>query len=96
MEFVGLVVTVIGAAIALAAQRRADMQLINRRFDDTQRHIDKRFDDVNKHFDNVNKHFDHTNRRIDDTNRRIDRPIFLFGLRHLIEVDSHSHVLSSR
>ena len=24
------------------------------------------------------------------------RPIFLFGLRHLIEVDSHSHVLSSR
>ena len=26
----------------------------------------------------------------------IGRPIFLFGLRHLIEVDSHSHVLSSR
>lgn len=72
MEFVGLVVTVIGAAIALAAQRWADMQLINRRFDDTQRHIDKRFDDVNKHFDNVNKRFDDTNRRIDDTNRRID------------------------
>ena len=26
----------------------------------------------------------------------LPRPIFLFGLRHLIEVDSHSHVLSSR
>ena len=78
MEFVGLVVTVIGAAIALAAQRRADMQLINRRFDETQRHIDKRFDDMNKRFNNVNKRFDDTNRRIDalESQQREDSAAF--------------------
>ena len=79
METFGLAFTIIAAAIGLAAQRRADMKLINRRFDDvnkriddTHRHFDKRFDDVNKRFDDVNRRFDDGNRRIDDGNKRID------------------------
>ena len=41
--------------------------------------------------------FDNFRRLVEDTWPSMSaRPIFLFGLRHLIEVDSHSHVLSSR
>ena len=69
METLGLAFTIIAVAIALAAQRRADMKLMNRRFDDvnkrfddTHRHFDKRFDDMHRHFD---KRFDGVNKRID-------------------------------
>ena len=65
MEFASLMFAVIAVGIALAMQRRADMKLINSRFDDTNRRID-----------DTNKGIDDTNRRIeklfDDTNRRID------------------------
>ena len=65
MEFASLMFAVIAAGIALAMQRRADMKLINSRFNDTNRRID-----------DTNKGIDDTNRRIeklfDDTNRRID------------------------
>ena len=47
VETVGLAFTIIAAAIALAAQRRADMKLMNRRFDN----VNKRFDDTHGHFD---------------------------------------------
>ena len=58
VETLSLAFTIIAAAIALAAQRRADMKLMSRRFDDVIRHFDKRFDDVNRRIDNVNKRID--------------------------------------
>ena len=61
MEFASLMFAVVGVGIALGMQRRADMKLINSRFDDTNRRID-----------DTNRRIDDTNWRIDDTNRRID------------------------
>ena len=71
VETVSIAFTIIAAAIALAAQRRADMKLMSRRFDDLIRHFDKRFDDVNKRFDDVNRRIDDVNKRIDNVNKRV-------------------------
>ena len=51
VEFASLMFAVIAAGIALAMQRRADMKLINSRFDDTNRRID----DTNKGIDDTTK-----------------------------------------
>ena len=72
MEFASLMFAVIAVGIALAMQRRAEMKLINSRFNDT----NSRFDDTNRRIDDTSKRIDDTNKRIeklfDDTNRRID------------------------
>ena len=74
----GQILTILAVGIALAVQRRSDMKLIDRRFDDinkrfdeSNRRIDKRFDDVNKRFDD--RRFDDINKRFDESNRRIDK-----------------------
>ena len=54
LEFASLMFAVVGVGIALGMQRRADMKLINSRFDDTNRRID-----------DTNWRIDDTNRRID-------------------------------
>ena len=69
---IAIIFTVIAVGVALAAQRRSDMKLMNRRFDD----VNRRFDDVNRRFDDVNhqvdKRFDEVNRRFDDLNHQVD------------------------
>ena len=65
----GQILTILAVGIALAVQRRSDMKLIDKRFDD----INKRIDESNRRFD---KRFDESNLRIDkrfnETNKRID------------------------
>ena len=69
----GQIFAILAVGIALAVQRRSDMKLIDKRFDD----VNRRFDDVNRRFDESNwridKRFDDINRRFDESNRRIDK-----------------------
>jgi peptidoglycan hydrolase CwlO-like protein len=60
---------IIGVGVSLGLFGLANLQVMNKRFDD----VNRRFDDVNKRFDDVNKRIDDTNGRFDDTNRRIDQ-----------------------
>ena len=73
----GQILTILAVGIALAVQRRSDMKLIDKRFDDinkrideSNRRFDKRFDESNRRIDN---RFDDVNKRIDESNRRIDK-----------------------
>ena len=59
----GQILTILAVGIALAVQRRSDMKLIDRRFDES----NKRFDESNRRID---KRFDDTNKRIDALERR--------------------------
>ena len=47
----GQIFTILAVGIALAVQRRSDMKLIDKRFDESNRRFDKRFDDTNKRID---------------------------------------------
>ena len=74
VETVALILTIITTGIALAVQRRWDMKLMNRRFDDVNKRfgdVDKRFDDVNKRLGDVDKRFGDMHSRFDDVNKRL-------------------------
>ncbi len=72
---------------------KAELGLINKRFDSMNESVNKRFDDVNKRFDSmnesVNKRFDSMNesinKRFDDVNKRIDR-LYLIVILNLMGV----------
>jgi hypothetical protein len=50
---------------------------LEKRLDDMQMGINKRFDDINKRFDDMNKRFDD---RFDDMNKRFDMLMWMIGL----------------
>ncbi|MFN3479742.1 MAG: hypothetical protein ACK415_05070 [Thermodesulfovibrionales bacterium] len=79
---------------------KAELGLINKRFDSMNESVNKRFDDINKRFDSmnesVNKRFDDVNKRFDsmnesinkrfdDVNKRIDR-LYLIVILNLMGV----------
>lgn len=50
----------------------AQTELMRQGFDNVNRRLDERLDDVNKRFDDMNKRIDDVNNRLDDVNSRLD------------------------
>ena len=50
----------------------AQTELMQQGFDNVNRRLDERLDDVNKRFDDMNKRIDDVNNRLDDVNSRLD------------------------
>ena len=68
-------VTMLIGFLALAAGQIRSAHALNKRFDETNKETNKRFDDMNKRFDDMNKRFDDVNKRFDDVNKRFDETI---------------------
>ena len=50
----------------------AQTELMQQGFDNVNRRLDERLDDMNKRFDDMNKRIDDVNNRLDDVNNRLD------------------------
>ena len=51
---------------------KSNQESTNKRFEDMQKYMDKRFEAVDRRFDDVNRRFDDVNRRFDDVNKRFE------------------------
>ncbi len=62
------------------ARLEAGQQALNKRIDDLQTSMNRRFDDMNQRFDDINQRFNDMNKRFDDMNKRFDTLQWMFGL----------------